>query len=271
MPDIFDIWQARLNLTTRRSGRLTPEQERAYWREHATRYDERGSLARVAPVIVDRVAGLLPPRATVLEIGAGTGEFTIPVARKASSVTALDISPDMLSVLEQKTLAHGLTNITTIEGDWETCQVPPHEVVLAVNSLYRLRDPRAALRRIVRSARQRGILVRSIGTNPPAPPAALVAFGSERFDSRSDHGLLIAGLAELGVTADVEILSIPRIFQFQSIDEAAAVCLPWHHRTEPEWIAARDIVLDTMNVDGLSGSVTYGYSGQVAIISWKSA
>jgi len=52
---------------------------------------------------------------TVLDIGGGTGAFSIPLARRGFSVTHLDFSPAMLDIARQK--ARGLDNIRFVEAN----------------------------------------------------------------------------------------------------------------------------------------------------------
>ncbi len=52
---------------------------------------------------------------TILDVGAGTGAFSIPLAKRGFSVTHLDFSPSMLETASQK--ASGLKNITFVEGN----------------------------------------------------------------------------------------------------------------------------------------------------------
>lgn len=56
--------------------------------------------------------------ASVLEIGAGTGRFSIPIAKKAKKVLAVDISEEMLGKLKDKAKNEKLQNIETISGDF---------------------------------------------------------------------------------------------------------------------------------------------------------
>ena len=60
-----------------------------------------------------RLPGLFSGEDRVLEIGAGTGIFTLAIARRCREVVALDISSDMLRVLERKAREAGLANIRT--------------------------------------------------------------------------------------------------------------------------------------------------------------
>ena len=57
------------------------------------------------------VLARLWPGDTVLDIGAGTGRWSIPMAKVRKKVTALDASPGMLEVLREKAAAEKVTNI----------------------------------------------------------------------------------------------------------------------------------------------------------------
>src|SRR3989304_3900602 len=63
----------------------------------------------------EQVLDSLPMKPTdqVADIGAGTGFFTVPLARRLSrgKVLALDISPDMLAFLQEKVTRAGVANI----------------------------------------------------------------------------------------------------------------------------------------------------------------
>ena len=53
----------------------------------------------------------------VLDVGCGTGQLTIPLARHARAVVAIDPVPGMLARGQQAAQAAGAGNITWLEGD----------------------------------------------------------------------------------------------------------------------------------------------------------
>lgn len=59
--------------------------------------------------------GLLPPDATMLDIGAGPGSFTIPFAQKIKFVTAVEPSQGMASILKDNAKEAGVENFTVLE------------------------------------------------------------------------------------------------------------------------------------------------------------
>jgi len=74
--------------------------------------------------VLSRIPALVPSVGRVLEIGAGTGIFSIPIAGLCRELVAVDISSGMLAVLERKALSSGVRNIRCIAGDIATINIP---------------------------------------------------------------------------------------------------------------------------------------------------
>ena len=77
----------------------------------------------------------------VLEVGAGTGIFTLDIARHCREVLAVDISGNMLELLKKKAERQGIGNIRIIKGNVETMELDGEfSVVCAFLSLEYLTD-----------------------------------------------------------------------------------------------------------------------------------
>lgn len=76
----------------------------AYYRARAGEYDfvyeQRSDLPGPARLLAD-----LPVTGDVLELACGTGQWTLPLAHAAASVTAVDGSPEMLAIARDRTRA----------------------------------------------------------------------------------------------------------------------------------------------------------------------
>lgn len=59
---------------------------------------------------------VIEPHHQVLEIGCGSGNYTVPVARSAAAVTAVDASRNMLSYLHSRLQKERLMNVQTTVG-----------------------------------------------------------------------------------------------------------------------------------------------------------
>ncbi len=85
----------------------------------------------------------------VLEIGAGTGIFTLRMAARSAQILAVDLSRNMLQHLETKAAGLGITHIRTLVADAETASLPgPFDLVCAFSALEYLADLPGLLRRL---------------------------------------------------------------------------------------------------------------------------
>jgi SAM-dependent methyltransferase len=62
----------------------------------------------------------------VIDIGCGTGIYTLRAAQQATHIDALDISKEMLMVLKEDAARYAITNVTTHHSDWEAF-LPPEQ------------------------------------------------------------------------------------------------------------------------------------------------
>ena len=100
-----------------------PDSVRIFYDTLADHYDDEqnrflSSLLRRAEEqrFAERIAQWLQPFHSVLEIGAGTGRFTIPLSKRCRKVVAVDLSRRMLRILENKTRSLNIDNIETFSG-----------------------------------------------------------------------------------------------------------------------------------------------------------
>ena len=86
---------------------------------HVSRYDAKEDSDALGEVRLLQDLGL-DARATVLDLGAGTGQFTLAVAPVCSRVVAADVSPVMRERLRAKVEASGHRNIELISAGFHT-------------------------------------------------------------------------------------------------------------------------------------------------------
>lgn len=86
---------------------------------HVEHYDakEDSDAEREVALLLD--AGL-DERSTVVDLGAGTGQFTLAVAPHCARVVAVDVSPVMHEVLARKIEASGLDNVERVSAGFLT-------------------------------------------------------------------------------------------------------------------------------------------------------
>jgi ubiquinone/menaquinone biosynthesis C-methylase UbiE len=83
--------------------------------DHVAVYDDKEDANAAAEV--ERLVELgLDERSTIVDVGAGTGQFTLAVAPLCGSVVAVDISPLMLDRLRAKVAAAGYANVEVVQA-----------------------------------------------------------------------------------------------------------------------------------------------------------
>ncbi|HHW41674.1 MAG TPA: class I SAM-dependent methyltransferase [Syntrophomonadaceae bacterium] len=95
-----------------------------YWNRLAGRFERWAGQERTGRRVARVLSwlegqGVLQPGMDVLDIGAGTGVFTVPLARRGAKVTALEPAPAMLAALQKMVEAQGLTNVHFLDREWE--------------------------------------------------------------------------------------------------------------------------------------------------------
>jgi len=108
------------------------------WRGVARKLDAAAPGA--ADPLLAHVLGSLTPEMTVLDIGAGIGRWTLPIAKRVRRVTAVEPLQGMRQVLIERASAQGVANLDIVALPWMETTVPPHDVALAVHATYTTTD-----------------------------------------------------------------------------------------------------------------------------------
>jgi FkbM family methyltransferase len=117
------------------------------------RAQDRGRALR-RDGLLDHVLATMGPDTTVLELGAGTGRWTIPMARVARRVTALEPSPGMEEMLRANMAEARVENVDVVSAGWQDADVAPHDVAVAAHSMYTSPDLEGFVRFMARRARR---------------------------------------------------------------------------------------------------------------------
>jgi SAM-dependent methyltransferase len=95
------------------------------------------------------------PGKTVLELGPGTGQLTIPVSATGASVLALELGPALAGLLEQKTRERGNIEVVTADFDEWDAGGRSFDYVMAASSFHWF-DPETRLARCHSLLRRNG-------------------------------------------------------------------------------------------------------------------
>jgi len=135
--DWNEVWGAQLAAHRSSPGFVSGS---AFWRDAraARRYD--GDIRSSERVDLSLAALPLRPGDSVLDMGAGPGTLTLPIARRVQSVTAVEPAEGMAAVLAERAEEAGLRNVEIVGERWEALDParsldPPYDLVVSSFSL----------------------------------------------------------------------------------------------------------------------------------------
>lgn len=263
LQEAASLWEETQLRSTAWSDRQE-ERDLARWERMAVRFDAEHSLARSCPALLSRLEALIQPGWSLLDLGAGTGEFALPLASRAALVTAVDYSPPMLARLRAKALESGIGNLVPVQGRWEEANVTSHDLVLAVNALYRTRYLASALVRLESLARQAVAVASYEGSRPDYRALLRDSVGLPPYRDGARGDLLQAALLAWGRQPVRERFLVERKRRYVDLKEAAdelARGLPAEE--EPEIQRGLEGLLDREG-----GGYLACWQQEVALIHW---
>ncbi len=119
------------------------------YKAHARKKTERPDPLR------DFVINEMNEGDTVLEIGPGTGRWTIPLARACRSVTTVEPTSAMADMLRDNLGSAGLHNVDIVSQTWEESSPAVYDQVICAHGMYGSPDLAAFVRKMERCARKR--------------------------------------------------------------------------------------------------------------------
>lgn len=159
--DWITLWRELAEAQSRRWHKKDDSDD--HWRKKARGFDQLVKERWVAGPDSSRdfvVAQLKAhPDSTVLDIGAGTGAWTVLMARYARQVTAVEPSRGMIEVMEENLTTEGITNVEIVQQTWPEANVEPHDFALCSHAMYGCPDFSVFIERMVEVTRRTCFLV----------------------------------------------------------------------------------------------------------------
>jgi SAM-dependent methyltransferase len=131
------------------------------------------------------IAKWLPPDATVLDVGCGTGRWSRIAARCAKRVVGIDLDGANLATAREAAAQEGLTNVQFLQADiTRTLPEETFDVALLVHVIEHLEEPEGFLERVAQMAPTLIVEVPDFDANP----LNVVRHGlGRRFYADADH------------------------------------------------------------------------------------
>ncbi len=205
LPNWIQLWRELVEAHDGGRRQESGEEKQDVWEERARTFDANVKRRWQEPdssrtFIAAQLA--IEPEATFLDLGAGTGAWTIFLAQRARQVTAVDPSPAMLKVLRENVAEAGLTNVEVVEGAWPHVDVPPHDYSLCSHAMYGIPDFELFVRKLEAATLRRCYLL----LRAPAPEGVMAKAARHLWGHPHDSPnfqVAYNALLQLGIFANV--------------------------------------------------------------------
>jgi SAM-dependent methyltransferase len=222
---------------------------RDFWTDRKVAWYRRANeRSDYAARVLEVITPLLVGARTALDVGAGFGALTVPLARRLEHVTALEPSPAMARALRDETGRRGLDNVTVVEAAWGTVPVEPHDVLVCAHVGPLLGRDAPFLREAPALARHAVALVRDVPDDghkfffDELYPRLL----GQPYDRCCDYADTLAELARLGIAPTVTTIAYASDQPFDTLEEACDFWMEYmnltgdtHRATIREFLAGR--------------------------------
>jgi hypothetical protein len=189
--------------------------------------------------LLDALEPILADCRDAVDVGAGVGAFTVPLARRLKAVTALEPSPVMRDCLERTLARHGLANVAILPGAWGAVTLPQHDLVLVANVSPLFDDLDAFISSATPLARRAIAVIQNVGSG-----AEKFYFGElyplllgRAYPRRRDYLHTLTLLHARGIFASVRIVEYDFDQPFADFDEAVAFWTTRLSLSQPDQVA----------------------------------
>jgi SAM-dependent methyltransferase len=202
-----------------------------FWNRRAPRFAL--SMRGQADPFLEFLEPWLSTTRTLIDVGAGTGRHSAPLAGRLDWVTAVEPSQGMRDRIPRA------DNMTVIGSSWQDAEPAPADLLICCHVLYPVAEPVPFIEKMERAARERVFIV--LRDSPHPHPAERLAASRRAREPRASDCFLL--LRQMGVAPDVTMLTYPVFHRFESLESALEECRVllgslWHERSGRDWLEA---------------------------------
>ncbi len=176
----------------------------------AVRYAEAADDVTGDPLLA-RLRRTTGRTTTLLDVGAGTGRYTLALAPRVQQVVSVDASRAMLGVLRRKARQQGVTNVRCLESTWEDVALEvatPADVAVCSYVLPLIADAEPFLAKIDAACRQRAFVsMNAMSADAVVDPFWRHFHGAPRLPAPT-YLDAAAILTELGLSPEIEVVEV---------------------------------------------------------------
>jgi len=243
-----------------------------FWNDRAPQFNHDAMQERVEDVDEILQITQISETTTIIDVGAGTGRFSIPLAKLAHHVSAIDPSTGMLKFLEKNAAEAKIQGkIRVINRKWEDLTIgtdlPPHDIVIAPYVMAHL-DIARSLPLINAAAVKWVFLFTWVVRHSEDFIQLWQTVHGEKYQMPPEYLILLSRLYQLGIHANLKIS--PRLW-WGGYTTAEAAFTDYKRRINPPDDSYDDVIWHFVREKGVGdeNGVKFPEGGLSAMIWWK--
>jgi len=200
---------------------LSKKSERRFSKDKAQWYQDWVLDNDYVEITMPYLQPYLHDSARILEIGPGTGAFTIPLARSSQSVVAVESAPMMQKMLKENLSLANIQNVTVIENKIEKAIDDlhvPFDLIFASHSLYNILEIDQLITKLLKLTPDFITLI-GVGDTLDWQHQLNQKYMREDKVSAPDFTLFYNLLLEMNIIADVKVFSTSFNYVFDTQDD----------------------------------------------------
>src|SRR5260370_13334992 len=215
--EIMDVRAQQMDAAYARLGRTSAD----FWDRRAHGYHRSTQETVASDPLFLKLQNVTSSQTTVIDVGAGTGRFTLALAPQAKHILAVEPSAAMLQYLHQDATEKGLTNLSFVPTTWQ--DAPSNlsaDIVICSHVLYPIRDIESFLTKLFSATRGNCyIYMRANHIDAVTGHLWQHFHGDERcLPPGYIHALDV--LFEMDIYANVEVVRLTSSLRFPSLEVA---------------------------------------------------
>lgn len=239
------------------------------WDERAERFYDAQKEGRkdLQEAVVDflKQKEIITKDSTVLDIGAGAGRYTVPLAKEVKHIYGTDFSKNMVTYLERIKKEEAITNMTTRQLAWPTTEeVEPVDVVFS--AMCPCTRSRKALEQISEVANEYGVIAQMTKMSDDITDE-LIAKGQVKRNPKDPHNNRDLALSYFGLLWELgfepEINFIVDSYEAKMTEEDA-----WEHYQQRYEHVDEKLLKDTIEKRVEKDQVKIQRMTRLALITW---
>jgi SAM-dependent methyltransferase len=220
VPTAAERWRDCVEARLEEIAALRAALDTSLWDRIADRYGRIVAGSAERDPFLHRVMELVDPDTTVIDVGAGSGRFTLALAPHVHEVVAIDPSEGMLAVLEGELARQQIDNVRTMHGRLEDVDDVTGDVVICSFVVPFIADLAGFARGLSALGRRRVLIyMNAVSGDFLTEPFWRHFHGRARRPAPS-YLDAAAVLEELGLQVDVEVVGAPLATRFPTMDDA---------------------------------------------------